>query len=35
MIRLDFPGYSGETSLEPVEWDEWSKNSMKTTWRCW
>lgn len=23
MIRLDFPGYSGETSLEPVEWDEW------------
>ena len=23
MIRLDFPGYSGETSLEPIEWDEW------------
>ena len=23
MIRLDFPGYSGETSLEPVEWDDW------------
>ena len=23
MIRLDFPGYSGEDSLEPIEWDEW------------
>lgn len=23
MIRLNFPGYSGETSLEPIEWDEW------------
>jgi hypothetical protein len=23
MIRLDFPGYSGETSLETIEWDEW------------
>jgi hypothetical protein len=23
MIRLDFPGYSGETSLEPIEWDDW------------
>jgi hypothetical protein len=23
MIRLDFPGYSGETSLESIEWDEW------------
>ena len=23
MIRLDFPGYSGEQSLEPIEWDEW------------
>ena len=23
MIRLDFPGYSGETSLEPIEWEEW------------
>ena len=23
MIRLDFPGYSGERSLEPIEWDEW------------
>lgn len=23
MIRLDFPGYSGESSLEPIEWDEW------------
>ena len=23
MIRLDFPGYSGATSLETVEWDEW------------
>jgi len=23
MIRLDFPGYSGEKSLEHIEWDEW------------
>lgn len=23
MIRLDFPGYSGEKSLEPIEWDQW------------
>ncbi len=23
MIRLDFPGYSGAQSLEPVSWDDW------------
>ena len=23
MIRLDFPGYSGETSLQEIGWDEW------------
>lgn len=23
MIRLDFPGYSGEQSLEHIDWDEW------------
>src|SRR5579884_4511542 len=23
MLRLDFPGYSGETSLEHIDWDEW------------
>jgi hypothetical protein len=23
MIRLDFPGYTGEESLEPISWDEW------------
>ncbi len=23
MIRLDFPGYSGENSLQSIEWDEW------------
>ena len=23
MIRLDFPGYSGEESLEEISWDEW------------
>ena len=22
MLRLDFPGYSGEESLEPISWDE-------------
>ncbi len=25
MIRLDFPGYTGEDSLEPISWDEWFK----------
>jgi hypothetical protein len=23
MIRLDFPGYSGEHSLEHISWDDW------------
>jgi ferritin-like metal-binding protein YciE len=23
MIRLDFPGYSGAQSLQPISWDEW------------
>jgi len=23
MIRLDFPGFSGEGSLEAISWDEW------------
>jgi hypothetical protein len=23
IIRLDFPGYTGEGSLEPISWDEW------------
>lgn len=23
LIRLDFPGYSGEGSLEEITWDEW------------
>jgi hypothetical protein len=23
MIRLDFPGYSGEDSLQQISWDEW------------
>jgi hypothetical protein len=23
MIRLDFPGYSGSDSLEPISWDDW------------
>ena len=25
LLRIDFPGYSGETSLERIEWDEWFK----------
>ena len=25
MIRLDFPGYSGGSSLEDISWDEWFK----------
>jgi hypothetical protein len=23
MLRIDFPGYSGKESLEPISWDEW------------
>lgn len=23
MIRIDFPGYSGEGKLAPIEWDQW------------
>ena len=23
MIRLDFPGYSGSESLQPISWDDW------------
>lgn len=23
IIRIDFPGYSGEGSLEKISWDEW------------
>ena len=23
MIRLDFPGYSGEGKLQPISWDDW------------
>lgn len=23
MIRIDFPGYSGEGSLEHISWEEW------------
>jgi hypothetical protein len=25
MIRLDFPGYSGEGSLEQISWEDWFK----------
>jgi hypothetical protein len=23
IIRIDFPGFSGERSLEPISWDKW------------
>src|SRR5689334_12658085 len=23
IIRIDFPGYSGEGSLQPISWDDW------------
>jgi len=23
MLRLDFPGYTGEQSLQPISWDDW------------
>jgi hypothetical protein len=25
MIRIDFPGYSGEGTLEPISWEAWFK----------
>jgi hypothetical protein len=25
LIRLDFPGYRGEETLEPTSWEEWFK----------
>jgi hypothetical protein len=25
IIRIDFPGYSGEDSLEEISWEEWYK----------
>ena len=25
LIRIDFPGYSGEDSLEEISWEEWYK----------
>ena len=25
IIRIDFPGYSGEDSLEHISWDDWYK----------
>jgi hypothetical protein len=25
IIRIDFPGFSGEGSLEPISWDEWCR----------
>src|SRR5262245_36726985 len=25
MLRLDFPGYTGEDSLKEISWDEWFK----------
>lgn len=25
LIRLDFPGFSGEETLEPISWEEWFK----------
>ncbi len=23
MLRIDFPGYSGENSLQRIDWDQW------------
>jgi hypothetical protein len=23
LLRIDFPGYSGEGKLEPISWEEW------------
>ena len=29
IIRIDFPGYSGEDSLEEISWDDWYKISQE------
>lgn len=31
VLRIDFPGYSGEGSLEPISWDEFFEK--RTGWR--
>lgn len=30
ILRLDFPGYSGEESLEPISWDDWFRKFDQT-----
>ena len=36
LLRIDFPGFSGERSLEHVEWDEWFEkfDESKLTFLC-
>lgn len=29
IIRLDFPGYTGEETLEPISWDDWFREFEK------
>ncbi|MGV3771596.1 MAG: hypothetical protein ACO1QB_01755 [Verrucomicrobiales bacterium] len=29
VLRIDFPGYSGGDSLEPISWDEWYEKFQK------
>jgi len=29
VLRINFPGYSGEDSLEEISWDEWYKTFKK------
>ena len=34
MIRLEFPAYSGEESLEQISWDDWFNNLTRVTLLC-
>jgi len=27
LLRIDFPGYSGKGTLQPIDWDEFEENS--------
>jgi hypothetical protein len=31
LLRIDFPGYSGEGSLEEISWEEWHAKFQEST----
>lgn len=32
ILRIDFPGYGDDASLEPISWEVFSKNSKRRIW---